>query len=126
MRGDWIFNVGIRPGHFLHIRDALERILSYTTGGRQAFLVDARTQDAVIRNLEVTGEAVKNHSESLKARHAETPWRRIAGIRDKMTHEYFGVNLQLVWDAIEHEVPRLKEKIAAILSEWDERSRSEA
>jgi uncharacterized protein with HEPN domain len=87
--------------------------------------IDARTQDAVIRNLEVMGEAVKNLSESLKARHAEIPWRRIAGMRDKMIHEYFGVNLQLVWDAIEHEVPRLKEKIAAILSEWDERSRSE-
>jgi len=111
--------------YLLHIRDALERILSYTTGGRQAFLVDARTQDAVIRNLEVMGEAVKSLSESLKARHAEIPWRRIAGMRDKMIHEYFGVNLQLVWDAIEHEVPRLKEKTAAILSEWDERSRSE-
>jgi len=111
--------------HLLHIRDALERILSYTTGGRQAFLVDARTQDVVIRNLEVMGEAVKNLSEIPKARHAEVPWRRIAGVRAKMIHEYFGVNLQLVWDAIEHEVPRLKEKIAAILSEWDERSRSE-
>jgi uncharacterized protein with HEPN domain len=111
--------------YLLHIRDALERILLYTTGGRQAFLIDARTQDAVIRNLEVVGEAVKNLSESLKARHAEIPWRRIAGMGDKMIHEYFGVNLQLVWDAIEHEVPRPQQKIAAILREWEEGSKSE-
>ena len=111
--------------YLLHIRGALERILSYTAQGKQALLADARTQDAVVRNLEVVGEAVKNLSESLNARHATIPWKRIAGMRDKMIHEYFGVNLQLVWDAIEHEVPRLKEKIAAILREWDERSKSE-
>ena len=108
--------------YLLHIRDALERILSQ---GKQAFFADPRTQDAVIRNLEVVGEAVKNLSESLKVRHATIPWKRIAGMRDKMIHEYFGVNLQLVWDAIEQEVPRLQQKIAAILGEWDEESRSE-
>ena len=111
--------------YLLHIRDALERILSYTAQGKQAFFADPRTQDAVIRNLEVVGEAVKNLSESLKVRHATIPWKRIAGMRDKMIHEYFGVNLQLVWDAIEQEVPRLQQKIAAILGEWDEESRSE-
>ena len=111
--------------YLLHIRDALERILSYTAQGKQAFFADPRTQDAVIRNLEVVGEAVKNLSESLKVRHATIPWKRIAGMRDKMIHEYFGVNLQLVWDAIEQEVPRLQRKIAAILGEWDEESRSE-
>jgi len=94
--------------YLLHIRDALERILKYTAQGKQAFFADPRTQDAVIRNLEVVGEAVKNLSESLKARHASTPWKRIAGMRDKMIHEYFGVNLQLVWDAIEQEVPPLQ------------------
>jgi uncharacterized protein with HEPN domain len=111
--------------YLLHIRDALERILKYTAQGKQAFFADPRTQDAVIRNLEVVGEAVKNLSESLKARHASTPWKRIAGMRDKMIHEYFGVNLQLVWEAIEQEVPRLQQKIEAILGEWDEGFRSE-
>ena len=111
--------------YLLHIRDALERICSYTAEGKQAFLVDPRTQDAVIRNLEVVGEAVKNLSERLKTHHSAIPWKRIAGMRDKMIHEYFGVNLQLVWDAIEQEVPRLQQKIAAILREWDEGYRSE-
>jgi uncharacterized protein with HEPN domain len=111
--------------YLLHIRDALERILSYTAQGKQAFLADPRTQDAVIRNLEVVGEAVKNLSESLKARHATIPWKRIAGMRDKMIREYLGVNLQLVWDAIEQEVPSLQQKLEFILGEWDEASRSE-
>ena len=111
--------------YLLHMRDALGRILSYTAQGKEAFFVDPRTQDAVIRNLEVVGEAVKNLSEGLKASHATVPWKRIAGMRDKMIHEYFGVNLQLVWGAIEQEVPRLQQKIEAILREWDERSRSE-
>ena len=73
----------------------------------------------------MVGEAVKNLSECLIARHATIPWKRIAGMRDKMIHEYFGVNLQLVWDAIEQEVPRLQQKLEAILGEWDEGSRSE-
>ena len=111
--------------YLLHIRDALERILSYTAQGKQAFFVEPRTQDAVIRNLEVVGEAVKNLSEGLKVRHATVPWKRIVGMRDKMIHEYFGVNLQLVWDTIEQEVPRLQQKIEAILRELDEGSRSE-
>jgi uncharacterized protein with HEPN domain len=79
----------------------------------------------VIRNLEVVGEAVKNLSEGVKTYHTAIPWKRIAGMRDKMIHEYFQVNLQLVWDAIEQEVPRLQQKFAAILWEWDEGSRSE-
>lgn len=103
--------------YLLHIRDAIDRALSYTAEGKQAFFADPRTQDAVIRNLEVVGEAVKNLSENLKARHATVPWKRIAGMRDKMIHEYFGVNLQLVWDAIEQELSPLKKEIEAILRE---------
>jgi uncharacterized protein with HEPN domain len=106
--------------YLLHIRDAIERALSYTAEGKQAFFADPRTQDAVIRNLEVIGEAVKSLSESSKALHATVPWKRIAGMRDKMIHEYFGVNLQLVWDAVEQEVPRLKQEVEAILRESDE------
>jgi uncharacterized protein with HEPN domain len=73
--------------YLLHMRDALGRILSYTAEGKQAFFNDARTQDAVIRNLEVVGGAVENLSEDLKARHAAIPWKRIAGMRDKMIDE---------------------------------------
>jgi uncharacterized protein with HEPN domain len=75
--------------YLLHMRDALERILSYTAQGNRAFFVDPQTRDAVIRNLEVLGEAVKNRSESLQACHAAIPWKRIAGMSDKMIREYF-------------------------------------
>ena len=101
--------------YLLHIRDAIDRALSYTAEGKRAFFADPRTQDEVIRNLEVVGEAVKNLSENLKARHATVPWKRIAGMRDKMIHEYFGVNVQLVWEAVEQELPRLKQEVGAIL-----------
>lgn len=111
--------------YLLHMRDALDRILLYTAQGKQTFFADPRTQDAVIRNFEVVGEAVKNLSQSLKVRHATILWKRIAGMRDKMIHEYFGVNLQLVWDAIEQEVPPLRKKIEAILSDREERPRSQ-
>jgi uncharacterized protein with HEPN domain len=86
--------------YLLHIRDATQRIVEYTRGGREAFLASPMTQDAVVRNLEIIGEAVKNLSESLRTGHAEIPWKRIAGMRDKVIHEYFGVNLQLVWEAV--------------------------
>ena len=110
--------------YLLHIRDTIERALSYTAEGKQAFFAGPRTQDAVIRNLEVIGEAVKNLSESLKALHAGVPWTRIAGMRDKMIHEYFGVNLQLVWDVVKQELPRLKQEVEIILGTRDERQGS--
>ncbi len=101
----------------MHIRDAIQRILDYTTEGKDFFFTDLKTQDAVVRNLEIMGEAVKNISESLKDNHPDVPWRQIAGMRDKVIHEYFGVNLQLVWEAVERNLRHLKEKIEAILQE---------
>jgi uncharacterized protein with HEPN domain len=106
--------------YLLHIKDAIERVLPYTAEDKQAFFADPRTHDAVIRNLEVIGKAVKNLSESLRALHATVPWKRIAGMRDKMIHEYFGVNLQHVWDAVKQELPRLKQEVEAILRTPDE------
>lgn len=70
-----------------HIRDAITRIESYVGGGREAFLADNMIQDAVIRNLEVIGEAVKNLSSDLRAQHPDIPWTRIAGMRDVLIHE---------------------------------------
>jgi uncharacterized protein with HEPN domain len=79
-----------------HIRDCIDRILDYTRDGQGVFLADTKTQDAVIRNLEIIGEAVKNISGDLKSVYPDIPWQRIAGMRDRMIHEYFGVNLQIV------------------------------
>ena len=76
---------------------------------------DSKTQDAVIRNLEIIGEAVKNISGDLKSVYPDIPWQRIAGMRDRMIHEYFGVNLQIVWERVEQDVPELKQKVEVIL-----------
>jgi len=101
--------------YFLHIRDAIDRTSDYTSGGKEAFFADRKTQDAVVRNLEVIGEAVKHVSAGLKAAHPDIPWQRIAGMRDKVIHEYFGVNLKIVWEVVERDLPDLKRKIEAIL-----------
>lgn len=98
-----------------HIRDAIARIESYTQGGREAFFADTKTQDAVIRNLEVIGEAVKNLSADLRVTHPEMPWTRIAGMRDVLIHDYFGVRLETVWNAVEHRLPELKRCVEALL-----------
>ncbi|MGH9204507.1 MAG: HepT-like ribonuclease domain-containing protein [Vicinamibacterales bacterium] len=101
--------------YLLHVRDAIRRIESYVAGGRDAFLADTKTQDAVVRNLEVIGEAVKRLSQSTRDAHSTVPWKQIAGMRDKMIHEYFGVNLDLVWDAIMRDLPKLASEIETIL-----------
>jgi uncharacterized protein with HEPN domain len=95
--------------YLLHIRDAVDRVLRFTAEGRSAFLGDAKTQDAVVRNLETIGGAVKNLQESLKAQHPDIPWKLMAGMRDKVIHEYFGVNLQLVWEVVDRS-PGLRQK----------------
>ena len=87
--------------YLLHIRDCLERIAHYTLDGRDAFFADTKTQDAVIRNFEVIGEAVKNLSQTYKNAHPDVPWKRIAGLRDLLIHRYFGVKLDTVWKVIE-------------------------
>ncbi|MCI5157139.1 MAG: DUF86 domain-containing protein [Candidatus Electrothrix sp. AUS1_2] len=91
-----------------HIREALQRITAYTETMRSAdFFEDIKTQDAVIRNLEIIGEATKNLSETIRDNHPEIPWKNLAGMRDRLIHQYFGVNLDIVWDVAKEELPQL-------------------
>jgi uncharacterized protein with HEPN domain len=99
----------------LHVRDAIQHILEYTAAGKESFLADRKTQDAVVRNLEIIGEATKCVSQSLKDAHPDISWKPIAGMRDKLIHDYFGINLQLVWDVVEPDLPALKLKVAQLL-----------
>ncbi len=105
--------------YLLHIRDAIHRISEYTREGKDMFLARPMVQDAVVRNVEIIGEAVKNLSEALKSSHPRVPWKRIAGMRDKMIHEYFGVNLQLVWEVVERDLPELRTAVESMLQEPD-------
>jgi uncharacterized protein with HEPN domain len=103
--------------YLLHVRDAIEAITSYTAAGRDAFMADCKTQDAVIRNLEIIGEAVKRLSPSLTGAHPDVPWRQIAGMRDKLVHDYFGVDLDLVWGVVERELPTVRTRVEAVLAQ---------
>lgn len=99
------------------IKDAIDRVLSYTAGGRETFLADLMMQDAVIRNIEIMGEAAKGVSQITRGTHPEIPWKKIAGIRDRVIHGYFRVDLDIVWEVVDKELPRLREQVGAILSQ---------
>ncbi|MFZ4629506.1 MAG: DUF86 domain-containing protein [Blastocatellia bacterium] len=96
------------------IREAIDRIQSYIGAGNYAdFLGDIKTQDAVIRNIEILGEAAKLVSEEVRATYPSIPWRSMAGMRNRLVHDYFGVNLDIVWQVSVIELP----KIALILAD---------
>ncbi|MEI8205946.1 MAG: DUF86 domain-containing protein [Kiritimatiellales bacterium] len=79
-----------------------------------AFLKDKRTQDAVVRNIEILGEATKNISAAFRAQHSDIPWKNIAGMRDKLIHDYFGVNFDVVWSVVQTDLPPLILQLKAV------------
>jgi len=100
------------------ILEAINRIKIYTKGmDYETFLLDTKTQDAVIRNIEIIGEAVKLLSPQIKEKYNSIPWKNIAGMRDKLIHFYFGINLDIVWDVAKNKVLELENPIKEILKE---------
>ena len=100
------------------IQEAIKRILDYTkNSGYQKFARDIKTQDAVIRNLEIIGEASKNISKSLTNQYTQMAWDDLARVRDKLIHHYFGVNLDIVWNIIEDSLPEIAVQIEKILAD---------
>lgn len=98
------------------IKESIERIISYTCNIKyKDFAQDHKTQDAVIRNIEIMGEAVKGLSEEIKKNDSDIPWKSIAGTRDKLIHDYFGVNIDIVWNIVEKEMPKFLLEINNIL-----------
>jgi uncharacterized protein with HEPN domain len=77
----------------------------------ESFLNDPKTQDAVIRNLEILGEAAKRVSEEFRLAHKTIPWKSMAGVRDRLIHDYFGVNLDIVWQISKVELPKVLEQL---------------
>ncbi len=105
----------------LFINDILESIKdieSFSKGlTRDKFRNDKLKQNAIIRSLEVIGEAVKNIPDSFKDKFPNIPWRKIAGFRDVLSHAYFGVSMDRVWNIVEKDLPKLKKEIIEISSE---------
>ena len=98
------------------INEAAQRIVTYTAGMTyDAFLGDTKTQDAVIRNLEIIGEATKNLSGELRTKYPDLPWKGMAGVRDRLIHDYFGVNLDIVWQIITAELPEVAVNVEVII-----------
>ncbi len=75
---------------------------------QSAFESDVLLQDAVIRNIEVIGEAAKKVSDIFKEQNSQVPWREMAGMRDKLIHDYFGVDIEIVWKTVQIDIPVLK------------------
>lgn len=99
-----------------HIIDAINNIETFIGNfKREDFLKSKLVQSAVMRQLEIIGEAVKNVSSPLRKAYSNIPWKDIAGLRDKLIHEYFGVDVQLVWIICVRDIPVLKENIMKII-----------
>ena len=99
-----------------HILDAADAIQEYLSGlTREGFFELRMVQDAVVRQLEIIGEATRHLSKEFRSAHPAIPWSEIAGMRDKLVHDYFGVDLEIVWETASTDVPALREKLLAIL-----------
>lgn len=104
------------------IREAIHRIKKYTKGmNYKQFLGSSITQDAVLRNIEIIGEAVKNLSKHLKDKYKEIEWKDIAGMRDKIIHFYFGVNWEIVWSVLNDRLPELLKKIEIVIKNLEKK-----
>jgi len=104
-----------------HILEAIEKIETYVAVGRDVFVSVSHWQDAVVRQLEIIGEATKRLSKTLCSQHQDVPWRRIAGLRDVLIHDYMGVDVNAVWEITQRNLPFLKIRIEAILQELDDK-----
>jgi uncharacterized protein with HEPN domain len=108
------------------ILDAIEKVEQFVEGmdfGK--FSSDSKTLFAVIRALEIIGEASKKVPEVIKRQNPDLPWRGMAGIRDKLIHEYFGLNLQVVWKTVNEDIPKLKPIISVIIEKTGRNGRED-
>ena len=107
--------------YLIHIDECICRIQAYTADGKEAFLADTKTQDAVLRNVQVLAESTQRLGDEVKAEHTGVDWRGIAAFRNVVVHNYLGVDLEQIWDIVEGDLPFLKAKITMIL-EGDEQA----
>jgi uncharacterized protein with HEPN domain len=104
--------------YLLHIRVEADYLLEYRTDVTfDAFMADETLRRAFVRSLEIIGEAAKKVPEEFRAEHAQIEWRAMTGMRDRLIHDYFGVDYEIVWDVVQNRIPNLRCQIASILDE---------
>lgn len=107
--------------YLLHMRDAAIMIATYLAGiDAPTFHTTRLVQDGVIRQLEIIGEAAKQVTDRTRRRAPSIPWRSMAGMRDKLIHQYFGVDLDQVWLTATDDVPFLLDALLVLLAQWDQ------
>ena len=100
------------------ILEAIEKVLKYTVGLSQGeFFQDEKTLDAVVRNLEIIGEAAKTIPPEIRSRYSSVDWKRIAGLRDILIHQYFGIDSEIIWDIVQNKLPLLEKQVKQMLAE---------
>ena len=98
------------------ILEAIHKIHAFTAGCSQKTLVlDAKTLDAVVRNLEIIGEAVKHLPEDVRSQRVDVDWKKIAGLRDILIHEYFGIDIDIIWDILQTKLAPLEKAVKEML-----------
>jgi uncharacterized protein with HEPN domain len=99
----------------LDIQEAIDNIKKYAVRGRGAFEEDELIQNWIIRHLQVIGEAAARISDNLKEQHSEIPWYKIVGMRNVLVHDYFGIDVNVVWSIVEKDLPALEGQIKKLL-----------
>lgn len=103
------------------IREAIEKIDEFVKPmSFEAFSRDARTIDAVVRNIEVIGEAARHIPENLRLAYPTVPWKQIVGARAKVVHEYFGIDIEIIWKTIQEDLPILKNEVEVMIAKQHE------
>ena len=107
--------------YLFHIRDSINKILEYTVRTDiESFKSNSMMQDAVIRQIEIIGEASSKLTKSFSDTNSQIPWKNIVGMRNKLIHDYFGVDVMAVWETVKNDIPTLKTNLDTIISTLDQ------
>jgi len=103
--------------YLIYIEEYINRVEQYTQKGKNTFFKDIKTQDAVLRNLHTLSESIRRLSPQIKTKYPEVDWRSIVAFRNVVVHDYLSIDLNLIWDIIERDLPNLKNMIEIIKQE---------